>query len=107
MQNLLQFGTRLKPPSPTNKGLDLNQKFLYHFSKDERREFVIEESSDRLGWKRTTKVEKYSESLGGWQLGTIGEVEGDLVAVTYGTPSQQMRKNVGELMIPLIICFVI
>ena len=57
LQNSLQFGTRLKHPSPTNKGLDVKQKFLYHFANDKRPEFVIEESSDSLGWNQTTKNE--------------------------------------------------
>ena len=86
-------------PSSTNKGLDLTQKCVYQFANDKRREFVMEESPDRLAWTRTTKVEIYSESLGGWQLGTIVEIEEDLVTVTYGPPSQQMRKTIGKLMI--------
>ena len=92
--------TRLKHPLPTtNKGLDLKQKFLYQFTNDQFRECVLAESPDRLAWTRTTKVEIYSQSLKQWQMGTVVEVKGDLVTVTYGPPSQQMKKTIAKLKI--------
>merc|ERR1712228_1004486 len=66
---------------------------LYQFENEKHREFIKDDQPDRRAWTRGTKVEIYSSSLGGWQSGTVVEVDNDTVTITYGPPSQQMRKT--------------
>eukprot|EP01083_Nonionella_stella_P174151 602854_1 len=70
-----------------------SEKFLYQFENEKHREFIKDDQPDRRAWTRGTKVEIYSSTLGGWQTGTVVEVNNDTLTITYGPPSQQMRKT--------------
>merc|ERR1712129_450252 len=68
-------------------------KLLYQVENEKHREFIKDDQPDRRAWTRGSKVEIYSSTLGGWQTGTAVEVNSDTLTITYGPPSQQMRKT--------------
>merc|ERR1719411_1376814 len=70
-----------------------SEKYLYQFENEKHRDFIKDDQPDRRAWTRGSKVEIYSSTLGGWQAGTAVEVNGDTLTITYGPPSQQMRKT--------------
>ena len=70
-----------------------SEKYLYQFENEKHREFIKDDQPDRRAWTRGTKVEIYSATLGGWNQGTVVEVNNDTLTITYGPPTQQMRKT--------------
>jgi len=56
----------------------------YQFKWYRHRQFVKASQPDRRSWSRGSRVEVFSESLGGWQQGTVLQINRNLLTVAYG-----------------------
>eukprot|EP00484_Ammonia_sp_Unknown_P019039 CAMPEP_0197030348 /NCGR_PEP_ID=MMETSP1384-20130603/9598_1 /TAXON_ID=29189 /ORGANISM="Ammonia sp." /LENGTH=465 /DNA_ID=CAMNT_0042459675 /DNA_START=42 /DNA_END=1439 /DNA_ORIENTATION=+ len=55
----------------------------YRFKPSRHREFVKLSQPDRDAWSRGTRVQVYSQSLGGWQNGTVLQINRNVLTVAY------------------------
>jgi len=65
----------------------------YQFKWYRHRQFVKASQPDRRSWSRGSRVEVFSESLGGWQQGTVLQINRNLLTVAYGQSYGQRHFN--------------